>query len=131
MYSLKVIRLASDAISVPVPPIFTPISKSCQLFVKLESRIELGTLLIIWHSAVLVISGFFIMASVKKLLKISILAIFPEKMKKAIKVPRIPQSIAAIAFLSKNRSETVIINSPAIYGIVLKTIEIERINKMI
>ena len=27
-YDLKVIRLASEAISVPVPPIFTPISKA-------------------------------------------------------------------------------------------------------
>ena len=28
LYSLKVIRLAREAISVPTPPIFTPISKS-------------------------------------------------------------------------------------------------------
>ena len=46
VYSRKVIKLASEAMSVPAPPIFTPTSKGCQAVVNCDKRIADGTLLI-------------------------------------------------------------------------------------
>ena len=57
-YSLKVIKLASEDISVPTPPILTPTSSACQLLVNLDKSIADGTLLITWQERTGTSKGF-------------------------------------------------------------------------
>ena len=80
--SRKVMRLASEAISVPVPPMLTPTRSSGQFSVKRESRIAEGTLLITWQERVETRSVFFSISRDTKRFTASMRDILPEKMKK-------------------------------------------------
>lgn len=85
-YNLYDIILAIEAISVPIPPMFTPSSKPFALSVNPESITAAGTLLTNWlaTSAVSIVSTF--THSEINLLSHSILAIFPTNIKIAANV---------------------------------------------
>ena len=85
-YSPKVIKLASEEMSVPTPPIFTPMSKGAKSVVNYESKIADGTLLITWQERVETSNGLFSISEPNKVCTALILAIFPAKIKKATKV---------------------------------------------
>lgn len=76
--------LAREAISVPIPPIFTPRSTASQFWVKPDMRIAAGTLLIIWLKSK--DEKYVLILLLKKALKCvymaSMLEIFPINMKK-------------------------------------------------
>ena len=86
VYSLKVIRLASDEISVPTPPMFTPTSKACQLEVNLDKSIADGTLLINWHDITGTSSGLVSINDERAVDIAGILAVLPANIKNATKV---------------------------------------------
>ena len=86
VYSRKVIKLASEEMSVPQPPIFTPSKSAGYSSVNCESRIADGTLLITWQDALETSKAFFSIKYPKASCTAGIRAIFPEKMKNATKV---------------------------------------------
>ncbi len=75
-------RLASDAMIVPSPPIFTPINSAFPLSVKPESITAAGTLLITCDNSADTISSRPVSIPEKKLLTASIRAMFPTNTKK-------------------------------------------------
>ena len=90
VYSRKVIRLASEEMSVPTPPTLTPRSRGCHSVVNCESKIADGTLLITWQERVETTSAFFSIKYPNAFWITEILDIFPEKMKNATKVKSKP-----------------------------------------
>ena len=90
VYSRKVIKLASDDMSVPTPPIFTPTRSGAKSLVNCESKIADGTLLITWQERVATSSGLFCMSDANNRSTAEILAILPAKIKNATKVKSNP-----------------------------------------
>ena len=82
VYSLNVIRLARDDMSVPTPPMFTPIKSKGYDVVKLESNIADGTLLMNWHDKADTKSTFLFNSVPSVSWNRLILDTLPEKMKK-------------------------------------------------
>nr|WP_230755008.1 hypothetical protein [Teretinema zuelzerae] len=74
--------LASDAISVPIPPMLTPISNSAALSVNPDMRIAAGTLLIIWLNKAENSKVFLSAICISNFDIVSILWRLPMKMKK-------------------------------------------------
>lgn len=90
VYSLNVIRDASEEINVPTPPILTPTRRAFQLLVNCESKIAEGTLLIIWQEKTDTNKGLFCIKLLNRFCTADIRAIFPEKMKNIKKVKSKP-----------------------------------------
>ena len=89
-YIFSVIRLASEEINVPTPPIFTPTSNAFQLEVNCESKIADGTLLITWQDKAEKSNTFLFNNAENIRDTAGILAIFPAKIKKATNVKSKP-----------------------------------------
>ena len=104
VYSRKVMRLAREATSVPAPPMLTPTRRPWASCVKRLRRIAAGTLLMIWQVRAEISMVPWDKSRTNSIRTGSIRARLPEKVKKAAKVARSPQSTDFSACRSRNQS---------------------------
>ena len=104
VYSRKVMRLASEATSVPAPPTLTPTRSPRASCVKRLSKMAAGTLLMIWQVSAEIRMVPWDKRRANSTRTASIRARLPEKVKKAAKVASNHQSTVFSACRSNSQS---------------------------